>query len=66
MSITYAQWFALLALKHFSPERPCRAIRRNTLAALARRGLAVEHPDGSFSITPRGVAVEDFHERAPS
>ena len=62
--LTYPQWFALLALKHFSPERPGGVIRRNTLRSLVDRELATEGPDG-FSITTLGIFVEGSMERAP-
>jgi hypothetical protein len=62
--LTYPQWFALLALKHFSPVPADRVLRRKTMDALVRRGWATEH-GGLFSITPRGIAVEDFHDTAP-
>lgn len=65
-SLTYPQWFALLALKHFSPERPDRILRYQTFRSLAARGLAIKNPDGSYSITERGIAVENFHDRAPA
>lgn len=64
VKLTYPQWFVLLALKHFSPCRAGRVLRRNTLDALVRRRWADEK-DGLFSITDRGVAVENFHETAP-
>jgi hypothetical protein len=60
IDLTEPQDFALLALKHFSPERPGHVIQASTLEALVRKGLAVRNGDGSFSITPRGMAVNDM------
>lgn len=63
--LTYPQWFALLVLRCFSPERPGRAVRLNTLRSLASRGLAIEDVFGQFWITRRGVEVEDSIKQAP-
>ena len=60
IDLTYPQEFALLALKFFSPERPGSVIRVQTLQSLVRLGLATRHDNGSFSITPRGIAVNDM------
>lgn len=60
IELSETQDFALLALKHFSPERPGSVIRVQTLRSLVRMGLAVQHDNGSFSITPRGIAVNDM------
>ena len=65
LNLTYAQWFALLTLKHFSPECPSAEVRAQTLRSLVRRGLATQDQHG-FWITSRGVAVENFIERAPA
>ena len=62
--LTYTQWFALLTLRYFDGVRPDCCIRYQTLRFLERRGFAIEGDDRAFQITPRGLAVYNFIERA--
>jgi hypothetical protein len=56
--LTYPQWFALLGMKCFGPERPGRIIRYPVLASLVRRRLAIKLPDGRYAITIRGLRAQ--------
>jgi hypothetical protein len=64
--LTYPQWFALLGMKCFGPERPNGIIRPTTLNSRVRKRLAIRLPDGRYAITLRGLRAEAYDCRRKS